>query len=110
MRRNRGASYGIDGGAATMLDLPLNPDKELKELRTKILANDVDWIDESDAEEIDGAFLKNQRIKIIRASAAMSEMIRIKNKYYEPIKGCNVLSTPFGKSDSGPVPGVGIFR
>ncbi len=35
------SSYGIDGGAATILDLPLNPDKELKELRLKTLANDV---------------------------------------------------------------------
>jgi hypothetical protein len=24
------SNYGIDGGAATVLDLPLNPDKELK--------------------------------------------------------------------------------
>ncbi len=32
---------GIDGGAATVLDLPLNPAKELKELRLKTLANDV---------------------------------------------------------------------
>ena len=31
----------IDGGAATVLDLPLNPAKELKELRLKTLANDV---------------------------------------------------------------------
>ena len=35
------SSYGIDGGAATILDLPLNPDKELKELKLKTLANDV---------------------------------------------------------------------
>jgi len=35
------SSYGIDGGAATVLDLPLNPEKELKELRLKTLANDV---------------------------------------------------------------------
>jgi hypothetical protein len=35
------SNYGIDGGAATVLDLPLNPDKELKELRLKALANDV---------------------------------------------------------------------
>lgn len=32
---------GIDGGAATLLDLPLNPKKELKELTVKALANDV---------------------------------------------------------------------
>ncbi|MGX5687628.1 DUF4450 domain-containing protein [Arcticibacter tournemirensis] len=31
----------IDGGAATVLDLPLNPAKDLKELRLKTLANDV---------------------------------------------------------------------
>ncbi|MBC8053415.1 MAG: DUF4450 domain-containing protein [Sphingobacteriaceae bacterium] len=35
------SGYGIDGGAATVLDLPLNPDKELKELKLKTLANDV---------------------------------------------------------------------
>ncbi|MEJ6980682.1 DUF4450 domain-containing protein [Pedobacter sp. P351] len=35
------SNYGIDGGAATVLDLPLNPDKELKELKLKTLANDV---------------------------------------------------------------------
>ncbi|GJM33975.1 MAG: hypothetical protein DHS20C18_29760 [Saprospiraceae bacterium] len=32
---------GIDGGAATVLDLPLNPDKTLKTLRVETLANDV---------------------------------------------------------------------
>lgn len=31
----------IDGGAATVLDLPLDPGKELKEMRLKTLANDV---------------------------------------------------------------------
>jgi len=31
----------IDGGAATILDLPLNPDKTLKSLKIKALANDV---------------------------------------------------------------------
>ncbi len=31
----------IDGGAATVLDLPLNPAKELKSLQLKTLANDV---------------------------------------------------------------------
>ena len=35
------SNRGIDGGAATILDLPLNPDKELKELKLKTLANDV---------------------------------------------------------------------
>jgi hypothetical protein len=35
------SSHGIDGGAATVLDLPLNPAKELKELKLKTLANDV---------------------------------------------------------------------
>lgn len=35
------SNYGIDGGAATVLDLPLNPDKELKEFKIKALANDV---------------------------------------------------------------------
>jgi len=32
---------GIDGGAATVLDLPLDPKKQLKELSIKTLANDV---------------------------------------------------------------------
>ena len=31
----------IDGGAATVLDLPLNPDKELQQLQLKTIANDV---------------------------------------------------------------------
>jgi len=31
----------IDGGAATVLDLPLNPKKKLKQLSLKTLANDV---------------------------------------------------------------------
>ncbi|WP_207533361.1 DUF4450 domain-containing protein [Desertivirga arenae] len=35
------SNYAIDGGAGTVLDLPLNPDKELKELRLKTLTNDV---------------------------------------------------------------------
>lgn len=34
-------NQGIDGGAATVLDLPLNPKKELKGLTVKALANDV---------------------------------------------------------------------
>ena len=35
------ANYAIDGGAATMLDLPLNPGKQLKSLVLKTIANDV---------------------------------------------------------------------
>lgn len=35
------SNRGIDGGAATVLDLPLDPTKELKSLRLKTLANDV---------------------------------------------------------------------
>ena len=31
----------IDGGAATVLDLPLNPNKELKYLRVSAIANEV---------------------------------------------------------------------
>jgi hypothetical protein len=31
----------IDGGAATVLDLPLDPHKQLKDLQLKTLANDV---------------------------------------------------------------------
>jgi hypothetical protein len=31
----------IDGGAATVLDLPLDPEKELQQLRLKTIANDV---------------------------------------------------------------------
>lgn len=34
-------NQGIDGGAATVLDLPLNPKKQLKELSIKTTANDV---------------------------------------------------------------------
>lgn len=33
--------YGIEGGAATVLDLPLNPEKELKRMILKSTANDV---------------------------------------------------------------------
>jgi hypothetical protein len=35
------SNRGIDGGAATVLDMPLNPSKELKSLRLKTIANDV---------------------------------------------------------------------
>lgn len=35
------ANYAIDGGAATLLDLPLNPQKQLKNLVLKTIANDV---------------------------------------------------------------------
>lgn len=35
------SNRGIDGGAATVLDLPLNPSKQLKSLRLKTIANDV---------------------------------------------------------------------
>jgi hypothetical protein len=35
------ATRGIDGGAGTILDLPLNPAKELKSLQLKTIANDV---------------------------------------------------------------------
>jgi hypothetical protein len=35
------ANRGIDGGAGTILDLPLNPAKELKDLQLKTIANDV---------------------------------------------------------------------
>ncbi|MEO6523383.1 MAG: DUF4450 domain-containing protein [Mucilaginibacter sp.] len=35
------ANRGIDGGAGTILDLPLNPAKELKSLQLKTIANDV---------------------------------------------------------------------
>ena len=35
------SNRGIDGGAATVLDMPLNPAKELKSLRLKTIANDV---------------------------------------------------------------------
>jgi hypothetical protein len=35
------SNRGIDGGAATVLDMPLNPGKELKSLRLRAIANDV---------------------------------------------------------------------
>jgi hypothetical protein len=35
------SNRGIDGGAATILDMPLNPSKALKSLRLKTIANDV---------------------------------------------------------------------
>lgn len=35
------SSYGIEGGAATVLDLTLNPEKELKEIKIIALANEV---------------------------------------------------------------------
>jgi hypothetical protein len=35
------SNRGIDGGAATVLDMPLNPSKELKSLHLKTIANDV---------------------------------------------------------------------
>jgi hypothetical protein len=35
------ANRGIDGGAGTILDLPLNPDKELRSLELRTIANDV---------------------------------------------------------------------
>lgn len=35
------SNRGIDGGAATVLDLPLNPQKELKDMMVKSIANDV---------------------------------------------------------------------
>jgi hypothetical protein len=35
------SNYGIDGGSATVLDLPLNKEKELQSLKLKTLANDV---------------------------------------------------------------------
>lgn len=35
------ANYAVDGGAATILDLPLNPNKQLKNLVVKTIANDV---------------------------------------------------------------------
>lgn len=34
-------NHGTDGGAATILDLPLNPEKSLKHLEVKTIANDV---------------------------------------------------------------------
>ena len=35
------SNFAIDGGAATILELPLNPDKELKTLKLKTITNDV---------------------------------------------------------------------
>ena len=35
------SNRGIDGGAATILDLPLNPAKDLQKLELKAIANDV---------------------------------------------------------------------
>jgi hypothetical protein len=35
------SNRAIDGGAATVLDLPLDPGKELKSLELKAIANDV---------------------------------------------------------------------
>lgn len=35
------SSYGIEGGAATILDLPLDPSKTLKNLTLKTIANEV---------------------------------------------------------------------
>jgi hypothetical protein len=35
------SNYAIEGGAGTILDLPLDPGKELKEIRLKTLTNDV---------------------------------------------------------------------
>ena len=35
------SNFAIDGGAGTILDLPLDPEKELKEIRLKTLCNDV---------------------------------------------------------------------
>ncbi len=35
------SNFGIDGGAATVLDYPLNPDKKLKSMVLKAVANDV---------------------------------------------------------------------
>jgi hypothetical protein len=35
------SNFAIDGGAATILDLPLNPDKRLKSLTLRTIANDV---------------------------------------------------------------------
>jgi hypothetical protein len=38
---NKNKGNKIDGGAATLLDLPLNAEKQLKQLSLKTLANDV---------------------------------------------------------------------
>ncbi|MFL1011675.1 DUF4450 domain-containing protein [Flavisericum labens] len=35
------SDFGVDGGAGTILDLPLNPNKTLKALKLKAVANDV---------------------------------------------------------------------
>lgn len=35
------SNYGVDGGAATILDLPLNPGKDLRSLSVHAIANDV---------------------------------------------------------------------
>ena len=35
------SSFGIDGGAATVLNLPLDDKKQLKDLVVKAIANDV---------------------------------------------------------------------
>jgi hypothetical protein len=35
------SNFGIEGGAATVLDLKLNPHKQLKSLTLKTIANDV---------------------------------------------------------------------
>jgi hypothetical protein len=35
------SNYGVDGGAATILDLPLNKNKTLKNISLKTIANDV---------------------------------------------------------------------
>jgi hypothetical protein len=37
----KGKGGKIPGGAATVLDLPLNPDKELKSLSVRTLANEI---------------------------------------------------------------------
>jgi hypothetical protein len=37
----KGKGGKVPGGAATVLDLPLNPDKELKSLTVRTLANEV---------------------------------------------------------------------
>jgi hypothetical protein len=41
MKSFKGAGGKIPGGAATVLDLPLNPSKELKSLTVRALANEV---------------------------------------------------------------------
>jgi hypothetical protein len=37
----KGQGGKVPGGAATVLDLPLNPEKELKSLTVRTLANEV---------------------------------------------------------------------